>query len=359
MATTTKPEPILADKLLGQSVRDERGIIQHIGKNVWTMLKQAVRSSQKFVITNEAYERIRDALNAFPEQLVYNSKFARPPHDTVWLELAHSGRDLPPFLQQVLGRKAMGNTGYLIHNGTIYTIIENPDNSVVVQLWCADLHTPPTWDEQKRFMDAFGFTTESLDHAYWGKQIYPTLPENLRSRLRMEHRARLLPGKTSDDINPGDWTHLHEHLDMSVRIVLATLLAFNQPKSVLNITTKDAQRRMTAKGPKTYFAHNVVTINLGSKQQVRLNFGGPRGEHASPRWHEVMGHFVTNRTARTANCTHGFGEPTDWWVAIESDDGKQRWECLGCGGKRTWRTYPEGRGDASRGMSLHHHVVKG
>lgn len=346
MASSPRPTPIFADRILQQDVAAERESEKLAGKKAWQAIKQKVRSAQKFVLTIEAVNRIIEAMELFPEQLTLNAKFARPPHDLTWIEVADDSG----------GREY--NTSYLIENGRMYTIVSGvkfgrTDTFMPMPI-TIDLNVEPTREEFQETIAKTGFSIEELDRAIWGR-LYDSVPDHIRARTRTQHRINF----DLSEEGMQAWRNNDGDIDVHLRMVLATLLAFNQPKSVLNITTKDAQRRMTAKGPTRYFAHNVVTIDLGSKNRIRFDYRGPGGEHASPRWHEVMGHFVTNRTARTANCTHGFGLPNDWWVAIESDDGKQRWECLGCGGKRTWRTYPEGRGDGSRGMSLHHHVVQG
>jgi hypothetical protein len=354
MATTPRPTPIFADRLLEQ---DRRPGEEMYGKAKWGEVMQAVRSAQKFVLTEDALDRILDAMNSFPEQLVYNAKFARPPHDIMWLEVANGADAVESVAEGAY------NTFYLIKNGSVHVILRNVDSSgresFILNLWTVDLNTPSTHEDRQSVMRTFGFTTEQFNRAFWGRRLWDEIPDALRGRMAQQHRVRMIPTVNGAGADPEEFAGVRESLDMHIRVVVATLLALNQPKSVLNITSKDAQRRLTGKGMKRYFAHNVVTINLGAKNRIRFNYRQPGGEHASPRWHEVMGHYVHDRTARTASCTHGFGLPKDWWVRMDTEDGRERWECSGCGGKRTWRTYPEGRGDASKGMSLHHHVVQG
>lgn len=342
-----KPQPIFADRILQQDVKSDRLSAAMSGKKLWPDVKNKIRSAQKFVLTEDAMWRIVSAMDAFPEQLVYNAKFALAPHPTTWLEVApdHKG--------------ASFNTAYLVHEGTFYAITTYGalQDSFLVLPFVIDLNVPPTREELKATLGFFGFTPEELDKAFWGR-LYDAIPERLRGRMKKQHRIRFL----NEDLQTlTDLRETKEQLDIHVRMLLATFLAFNQPKTVLNVTAHEAQRRMTAKGPKRYFAHNVVTIQLGKTADIRFNYRVPGGSHAPPRWHEVMGHWMHFGTEQGKHCTHGYGQDPDWWERFYKDeeDGHIRYQCRQCGSKRVWREYPEGRGDGGKGMSLHHHVVQG
>lgn len=341
--------PNFADRILNMDSASRRGLAITFGKREWADLTDKIESSQKFVFTKAAWARVRDAMNATPEQLVHNAKFARPPHEVTWLEM-----DRPTFSPGG-NNLADGHSGYLIVDGTVYSFLGNAhEELILVQPWAIDLNSPPTPHEQQTFMSEMGYTPEGLDRACWGAKLYPSIPDNLKAVLRNQHRLRLLPKAARE---PEAWDKGRDLYDMQIRTVIASFLALNQPRSVLDVVAKDTQRRLSESGPQRISAHNVVTIKLGESDRVRLDYDRLGGGHATPGWHPVRGHYMTNRVARESNCTHGFGEPIDWWVATEREDGKQSWVCLGCGGKRAWRTYPNGRGDPTKGVITHHHLV--
>lgn len=345
MASAHRPTPILADRILSQPEGINRRIGEKLGKNWWAQTRQNLRSSQKFVLTNTAVDNIIEAMRAFPEQLVLNSKFAHPPHELTWLESGH---------HENMGDR---NTGYLINHGTVTTIFEgdNPgDDGVFLPTpFIISLNQPSTKEEQKAFMDWVGFTEEQFERSFWGN-LYDSMPKRLRDKMRMQHKVSFIP--SMERIAPHTFEKVRENLDMGIRMVVGTLLAFNQPKSPLYMTLNNAQRRLTSKGNKTFLAHSVVEMNLAKKKEIRFNYRHAGGTHDSPRWHPVKGHYVHSHKARSADCSHGFGNDPDWWQLDETYEG-ERWVCTGCGGKRTWRDVPEGRGDGSKGMVLHHHVV--
>lgn len=325
---------------------------EHVFGKQWKWLKQQLRSSDKFVLTESAYRRIADAMEEYPEQLVYNCKFAKPPSEAVWLEVS-SGYE--PFS---LNTNGSWNTGYLIVDGTIYTLSEGiEDGHYLPQTYVTDLNVRPERADVKKIMEWIGFKSEEeLDRAFWGPKLYAQIPERLRKRMRLQHRVR--PAFFENNIS--DWGEdVRKRLDMNTRIVVATFLALNQPGSVITLTPHDTQRRLTGKGRKTYLSHNVVTIPLGKERKVRFNYRKVEGESGSPMpWHKVRGHYFHIWTDRSPHCDHGYGQDPDLWTMDEPGD-DSRWTCSGCGGRRVWRTYPNGHGNGGIGMSLHHHVVQG
>lgn len=359
MATTfrpDKPQPIFADRILSMDTRWERANEHAFGKERWRTVKQNLRSADKFVLTQEAFHRIVDAMNAAPEQIVHNSKFALPPTHNVWIEVQN---DFEPFSMST----NEFNTGYLVVNGEVNAILEGLDRGhYFPQTYVVDLNTPPTREEMKTAMEYFGYKTlEEFDRAYWGDRLIKTISPRLRGRMRLQHRVRPLDHKGMEKFRDG-WGEVKHTLDLHIRMVIATFLAFNQPKSVLNITAKEAQRRLTAKGRITYLSHNVVTIHLGSNRNVRINYRTlGKGTGDVMPWHKVLGHWMHFTTELGKTCTHGYGQDPDWWELFikDEDDGKTRYECRVCGSRRVWREYPEGHGNGAQGMSLHHHVVQG
>lgn len=104
--------------------------------------------------------------------------------------------------------------------------------------------------------------------------------------------------------------------------------------------------------PVTFFSRTEIVIDLAARDGVHKAISGLDTERASPRAHEVAGHF--RHYHRRAECEH------EWLKqpAREPADGKERWSCTGCEGVRTWT--PEfQRGDASRGFVRQVRKVKG
>jgi hypothetical protein len=127
---------------------------------------------------------------------------------------------------------------------------------------------------------------------------------------------------------------------------LAALLLLNQRRAPR--FTEVGPRRTIRKGKaKTYLAHSVVSIDISS--------GGTRGlfrigDRATPRRHEVIGHFV--HRGIDEGCGHE-------WVGFSTPEGDardmerlgrlvKRWRCGHCGGLRV-RREAFSRGDARKG----------
>lgn len=126
--------------------------------------------------------------------------------------------------------------------------------------------------------------------------------------------------------------------EYSVLIALAFYLALAAKKThvIAERPTRKAQRR----GRKLlYFGHSTIKIDLISAKQLKRSVS--TGTHATPRRHQVMGHFVHRGGQR--GCIHQWEK-----VTRDPDDGVPRWECQSCERKRTWRKAFE-RGDAGKG----------
>jgi hypothetical protein len=127
---------------------------------------------------------------------------------------------------------------------------------------------------------------------------------------------------------------------------IVTFLLLLQAKKV-RLTDVPAARTLRKGRPVRYFSHSVIEIDLTTPKQLRRAFS--TGTHASPRRHEVMGHFVHRGGIR--GCVH------DWQpITRDPDDGIKRWGCTSCERKRTWRKSFE-RGDAGKGFVRQEYAV--
>nr|WP_250808332.1 hypothetical protein [Neorhizobium tomejilense] len=145
--------------------------------------------------------------------------------------------------------------------------------------------------------------------------------------------------------------HIQEHSEDECRgdlkRALATLLLLNQQHGVHNRAV--GPKRVIRSGKaKTYLAHSVVTIDL-SPHGTRGLF--TVGNRASPRRHQVEGHFV--HYGIEEGCTHDWSSFTT--PELERRDHERlgrslrRWKCERCSGLRVWREEFT-RGDGAKGF---------
>lgn len=340
--------PTLADAQV-HGKHDGRGVVS---RKETFRLNAILKSAPKFVLSATATTRIAEALAAYPEQVVDNGEFALPPFETCWIEYPNHAMAEP--LGFTMSPRADVRTGFLFHNGEVYVSAMNPEMAhpewtpVIYRLNCNPLQGRLV-EEMKRI----GGTREELDLFYWGKSMGGVVNDHYRMGLRAQHGFRAMHGV---ELPPGAWRGLAS----DVPVILAILLTLNTPsKQIIQYAEQPKRSRQTHRGKVALHAHRIVTIDMDKAPSVRIL--SMETEHSREKrhigWHEVRGHFVHDKRYREVerdhSCDHG-GQGGDWWC--EHAPGK--WECLNCGAKRTWRTYPNGRGDRDKPVT-HHYVVKG
>jgi len=137
---------------------------------------------------------------------------------------------------------------------------------------------------------------------------------------------------------------------------IAAVLLLNQKREI-HFVDMPASRKIVKGKLRSYMAHSVVTINLGGRT-VRRAFH--IDNRASPRRHEVMGHFVHYGIDEA--CSH------EWEDAVDDETSRRdlervgrvipRWRCVNCGGMRVHKAAHH-RGDASKGFVTKRYDVKG
>jgi hypothetical protein len=343
----------LFDLLLQAKESNRFTLLQHSAH-----IKQILRSAHKFVLTDDAAIRIAEAIRAYPEMLADNSQFAIPPFETTWIEMP-----LRNFQRKLIGEnqeiddRSDRTIGYLIHKDRVYVAGENEDLDAMMMPFSYGLNTPSTFEEEQRACKYFGVSRAQLDSFLWGHTVFKELRSGYMRSLRRQHSLRLeytdetLARATEAQLKVGNSLYVGAAGDL--RNILGILLAMNQPTKYLRTSDVPHRRKMTAKGPRVYMAHSVIEFDLNKKpirQLLRRNM--EKGTHASPRWHQVKGHFCHDSKGRgETGCIHDGGLA---WVELEP----RKWECQECGGKRWWREYPEGRGDAAIGFVQSQHLVK-
>jgi len=138
---------------------------------------------------------------------------------------------------------------------------------------------------------------------------------------------------------------------------VAALLLLNQKRGLVMRDMPPA-RRISRGKLRTYMAHSVVSIALDGPMEIRRAF--KVDDRASPRRHEVRGHFV--HYGIEEGCSHDWEE----WQSEESlrrdveRAGRPilRWRCANCQGMRVRREAFH-RGDATKGFVTKTYEVKG
>ncbi len=310
-------------------------------------LRRAVTEAQKFVLTPDASERVGQAIASYPEYLVTNSQFAIPPHPVCWIE----------FDSVALGNAAVPNsmtpqaddrTGYLFYHGEVY-IASMKDGDAIFSPMVYKLNQEPSPQQVKDITNLLGITRKELGAFTWGHAISKRLSARFLNGLARKHTISHMLLPTGLETVRGKANYFNSE----IRNIVALLLLINQPSKTIYTTAIGRERKLTAKGIRMFMAHNVVTIALDALPKKLLRASKKAQDAWKNRWHSVRGHFVRDRVAIEAKCDHG-GDDNPAWEQFEH----HKWQCTKCGGRRTWREFKNGRGDASLGISLHHHVVE-
>lgn len=341
--------PIFADIVVGSTGKPLRAVEWLIGKPTTHKIRNAVRAAQKFVFDAAAAERVGAAMAAYPEQIVTNAEFALPPHPSTWIEYP-----VRPFMDASTptGISAQMDewAGILLHNGRLYGLGGQSDGGWTPTPFAFDFHFPASMDDQLALAERLGCSRLGLLEFYWGASLLGKIDTEAAKRIRNGHRGFYIG---PDSIGPQYWAEHKGHFAREVVNAIAFLLAMHQPRPIIEHAGVAHARSGRARGPAVYQAHSVITVRMGAPSH-RLLDRPPNADRHSPRWHEVMGHFCHDRRARTAACSHADESGPLW-----TEYAPRKWECLACGGKRWWREYPNGRGDAARGFSSHHHAILG
>lgn len=287
-----------------------------------------VRSCVPFALSNRAASVVGNAMMAAPELLLDNMPFARPPFETMWIEADVDSLIIHPGLDYRAKERGTDVTvGYQIkyyqERDIVAFLVASSDGS-------GDPHYSPTLTEvclsgPHPAKAVYGSTLEGRADAAWHRATYKKLGSKA---LIMGDRVRYIPRKGFDlertIVTRGE-----------VATVIGLLLAINQPPAITTLSDVPRVRGIAKGKPVQYFGHTQVDIVLG--QEPRVLRHEHIGTHASPRWHEVRGHWVHRGGER--GCIH------DW----QQLDDHNHYVCSVCGRKRTWRVYADGRGDAGKG----------
>ncbi len=305
-----------------------------------------MRHARPFVITERAAERVRDAMQTYPEMIAEHSQFALAPFDNMWIEFPAR-----VMLEgsRLSGEGIMGNptsdvtVGYLITNNVVSIVAEGEDlqpNFLPIRY---GLHRPMSLTEQGQAAAWFQVTRIQLDPFLWGHSMYDTLDAEHRRMLRAQHTLDI-SDFTEGRIPSSARTAYNTYRGSAgeLRNILAVLLMINQPAKVIGVREVPRQRGLVKGKPMAYWGHSLIDIDLDRRRKVNVLAKPRRGSsNFQMRWHEVRGHYF-HRWARGADHAH------EWIGDIERE---LHWTCghPGCRATRTWRTYPNGHGSAAKG----------
>lgn len=336
--------PTLADDIVHSPISQSKAITQHTVKR----LNNTLAHCEKMVLDATAVQRVAEATRSYPEQLAMNAEFARPPFERCWIELPN--RVWAASHGIALGPDADDRIGFLFVGSQVYVASQSPGMAPAWSPIVYDLNTVPSQSKLEHEIERVGGTRVDLNEFYMSRALLELAGENVALSLRGQHGFHVLSGPSG---KPPHW----RAFSGDVPLIVALLLAINTPSNqVIQYRDMPKRWRTTHKGKKALHAHRIVTIDLDRAPGVRL-INRERDEDRETRhvgWHNVRGHFVHDRRYREVRnkgiCDHGHGG--EWWTEFEPN----RWECLNCGSKRTWRTYPNGRGDKSKPVEHHYHV---
>jgi len=372
MKPNDKRQPTLADRFVAKRwPAHERVLLPKAAEQI----QRGVRNARKFVLDEEAAERIGNVVAEIPELIVREHQFARAPFDLTWIEWPSfhywkALKDREPALYEWAG--LYGNedtadymTGYLIDHGRINVVAGGTmaDKEVPPELTPMQyrLHTEWPMDDQLEFCRRVGMSRRTIDQYLWGSS-YGQLSEDERRLLRTYNTAEFVP------FNPAHSGFAHYNANSTMesaarscvgelRTVIALLLMLNRPSIAMYRNTLPNHRGWMKGKVVPFMSHTTVSVSLDAVRVLRL-IGTPAGESVARRRHEVKGHYCHDRTAREymriAGCIHEWqpchDEWTPWPDAPMSD--VNHWMCKACGGKRWWRADHE-RGTAEVGFVAH------
>lgn len=135
-------------------------------------------------------------------------------------------------------------------------------------------------------------------------------------------------------------------------IAILFLLIHQRPEYIRDVP---ATHRMVGNKRVPYAAHKTIDLGLFEPKEIYTLLAPPKGSHASPRAHEVIGHWIHRGLG--FRCEHS-------WVKLEpAEDDHRSWKrkdgtpylryvCEHCRGVRSFRN-AHIRGDASKGFITH------
>lgn len=367
-----EPKPLLADNLL----MTKKPLPDVVPRKLRDRIKSSLLRSRKFVFDTQASERLGEVISDNPELLADYGEFIRLPFPTTWIEFD------PHALMKGLGREDNraepdDRVGYLYDGNTVY-VGASSDNGTepLFMPYRYRMHMMMSNHDEQEMCRLFSMSRVQIDQFLWGSSF---------DKLDPTHRRALRHNHTMDFIMPDLPDGVYAPLlngggvgDM--RNVLAAAMLLLRPSLTSVVSQRGPVKRTTStlKGPRAFAAHTVVTVKLTPVRLRRQIIAAAKEAARAIRWHEVRAHYCHNDIAKKSSCVRNtIDQNPEKWIDVHlkgtahpafvdlmllSHDWRQeepdKWTCHDCAGKRWWREYPEGRGDAGVGVVTKYYEVK-
>jgi hypothetical protein len=339
-------------------------------------LKSSLLRSRKFVFDTQASVRLGEVLLENPELLADYGEFIRLPFPTTWVEFD------PHALMKGLGNvdnraEPDDRVGYLYDGNTVYVgASADNDTEPLFMPYRYRMHMMMSHADEQEMCRLFTISRMSIDEFLWGSS-YDRLDPTRRRALRQNHSMDFL----MPDLPDGVYAPLLNGGGVGdLRNVLGAAMLLLRPSLTTVVSQRGPVKKPIAplKGPRAFQAHTVVTVKLQVPRLRRQIIAAAREVQRATRWHEVRAHYCHNDLAKKSMCVrntidanpdkwidahfNGISHPAFIDLMLVAHDWREeepnKWTCHDCGGKRWWREYPEGRGDAGVGVvTKHYHVT--
>jgi len=359
-----KRQQTVADRFLTQHVPSH---LQPYQDKTIDQLKRSVRAAHRFLLDDDASDRLADVIYEVPDLLAREQHFARAPFDITWIELtAMSFFDRLEFLHH-RDDKAFHLTGdrgttdnrlaFLIDHNRLMSFAcgtrDEPNSHCYPTTLVYQLHTEWPIEDQLEFSARTMISRMQIGMLMWGS-TWDRIDKDARRALRDNTMVEFLPTKQTP--SPYNMTQVLQGGVGDLRTAIALLLMLNRP-SITRYRQVDRGRGFVRGKLKPFLSHSTVNISFDAAQVLSL-IGTPAGDGVPRRRHEVRGHFCHDKTAREymriAGCIHEWvATDREWtpWPDAKEDEA-DNWICSSCGGKRWWR-HEHHRGDGQIGFVVH------
>lgn len=336
-----------------------RDLPRHYWPDAHRAVSAALPRARRFVLDADASSTLGRIVASTEDLLLRNLQFALPPYEHTYLELDsrafHDGLARPTAGSRDTADRRVG---YLITPSHVWSMCEGSERTVPSQRYAP---TPFCWLRNNSHPLYGKLPARLSNQQEWAELVlmlgssYHALPsEDVRRWLLDNFSMTQQIGGTDGGFHWSEEAMLGSAGDL--RTCLSLLLVLNCPTrfSLLSV----APRRGIQRGrPVVYAAHSVVSLQLGRARDWRSALQHDLAAHdrASPRRHEVRGHF--RHRGGSPSCTHDWPLlPTPSETPSPGRSPAPTWSCRRCGRHRTW-VAEHARGDAARGFVTKHYEV--
>jgi hypothetical protein len=347
---TRELRPYLSDELMFA----KHAHLPSVRSKTAKAISEAHRTSRAFVFDSPASYRVGEICSYAPDLIADQQEFARCPYERTWIELdggalLRAMEDAGLNTWRADARTGDERVGFLYTERGIYTAASNPEMDAYWSPIAYRPHQPMTRDQEDRFCHDFGCSRAMIDQFMWGTS-YQILDPSRRRVLRAENGIDILLEDGTIREHGGLSPMLQGGGAGDLKVALCAALLLIRPNLTVVTEERKPGRKLVLGRPTVFLAHRVVTVRLDPDRLIKRITRACHEERgrARARWHEVRGHYMHNHRAKVSACIHD-------WREVEP----LKWECArGCGGRRAWRTYPEGRGSAEYGVVTKHYEVR-